>query len=301
MIPVFNRIVSLAGRSLNGRCRMRPAITELRRAFDNGEFVLHYQPIVRLADGNMVGAEALLRWNRPSDGLAPPAFFLPVLEESGLIVEIGCWAAREAARQLYSWRTLYGRDIVEWVGVNLSPQQLDDAAPLLRALRTLDDCGLAVHRLKLEIGESVLLQRGERIRALLAELEPLGVHIAVEEFSGACMPLLRGMVDAVKVNAGPGCHLAAPDGEALRETLRDLTLADTVAVVAKGIERIEQCEMLRGCGCGLGQGYLFADPMEGALLGAFALSRAVGPGRPSRRGADRALNPPTSRDQSRAG
>jgi predicted signal transduction protein with EAL and GGDEF domain len=86
---------------------------ELRRALDVGEFTLHYQPIIHLADGRLVGAEALLRWNHPSDGLVSPGTFIPVLEETALIVPVGCWAVHEAVRQMQSWRLLYGRDIID--------------------------------------------------------------------------------------------------------------------------------------------------------------------------------------------
>src|SRR5690242_13288067 len=87
---------------------------QLRRALENGELVLHYQPIMRLADHRMVGAKALLRWNHPSEGLIEPAAFLPVLEETGLIVEVGQWMIREAVRQIESWHMLYGRHIIGW-------------------------------------------------------------------------------------------------------------------------------------------------------------------------------------------
>lgn len=282
---------------------MHPAIDELRRAFDDGEFVLYYQPILRLDDGQMSAAEALLRWRHPSDGLVPTAQFLPVLEASGLIVEIGCWAVREAARQLHSWRMLYGRDIVEWLGVNLSPQQLAAPDPLLRTLYALSESGLLVHRLKLEIAEAALLRHAPQVRALIPELEPLGVQIAVEEFAGACMPLLRGAVDAIKIDAGLVRRLETAPGVGLAETLRDLADAGSTAIIAKGIERGEQTRPLRSAGCGYGQGYLFADPMDGALLGAYALTRAVAPGGAARRRAGdmSGLNRPTSAGRSRAG
>src|SRR5262249_14264182 len=129
---------------------------QLRRAFDNGEFLLHYQPVVRLGDARMVGAEALLRWNHPSDGLVAPATFLPALEETGLIVEVGAWVIREAARQIESWRMLYGRDISGWVSVNLSPRQFDDPGPLLASLRGIQQAGFAVRQLKVEVTEAGL-------------------------------------------------------------------------------------------------------------------------------------------------
>ena len=123
---------------------------QLRRAFDNGEFALHYQPVMRLRDNCMIGAEALLRWNHPSDGLVSPGAFLPVLEESGLILEVGGWIIREAVRQFELWHLLYGRDIVDWIAINLSERQFIDPAPLLATLRSLHDSGFSVNRLKFE-------------------------------------------------------------------------------------------------------------------------------------------------------
>ena len=272
---------------------MRPAIEQLQRAFENGEFVLHYQPILRLSDGHMVAAEALLRWNHPSEGLIAPRLFLPLLEESGLIVEIGCWAVREAVRQVGSWRVLYGRDIAEWVGVNLSPQQLDDPASFVATLRGGYDAGAMVSRLRLEIGEAALLHRPGLAATLFPGLTPLGVGVVVDAFDAAP---LGPPIAAVKIDAAPAARGAASARERVAQRLR-AAAAGGVEIIARGIETTAQCEAMRALGCGLGQGYLFADPMDGALLGTFALSRAVGGWRATRR----AVTPPTSADRSQAG
>src|SRR5205085_487966 len=95
---------------------------------------LHYQPIHQLGDGRVVGAEALLRWNHPNDGLLLPGHFLPLLEESGLIVPVGCWVIREVVRQMQVWQMLYGRDMLEWLSVNVSARQFNDPSLLLAAL-----------------------------------------------------------------------------------------------------------------------------------------------------------------------
>jgi EAL domain-containing protein (putative c-di-GMP-specific phosphodiesterase class I) len=278
---------------------MRPAIEELRHAFDSGEFVLHYQPILRLRDGRMAGAEVLLRWNRPRDGLVPPAQFLPVLAESRLVVEIGCWAVREAARQAVSWRMLYGREVADWVAVAMPARFLDDVAPLAASLRAIGNSGFAADRIMLGIGEAALLRHPPTTRAALAALAALGVRVAVEDFTGAAAPLLRrAPIDTIKIDAGRDAAADTPPAEMLRAVAESGT-----AIIAGGIADAAQRDRLAAVGCGFGQGYLFAEPMDGALLGAYALSHAVGPSGPAPQQPDAAaaaLNRPTSRGRSQA-
>jgi diguanylate cyclase (GGDEF)-like protein len=256
---------------------------ELRRAFANGEFVLHYQPVLRLDDNRMVGAEALLRWNHPREGLAPSASFVPVLEQTGLIVEVGCWVVREAVRQVENWRTLYGRNIVEWVGVNLAARQLDDPAALLATLRGIHAGGFSVHRLKLEVAERVLLRRLDAAATALAELHGLGIGLAIDDFGTGGLPLdslRRYPIDTIKIDGALVARSSTADGKKLLQALLDAAGAAGAAVIAKGIETAAQRDFMRQAGCGLGQGYLLAEPMAGALLGAFALTHAVTAERP---------------------
>ncbi|MGC2413554.1 MAG: EAL domain-containing protein [Stellaceae bacterium] len=257
----------------------RSSLTEqLRRAFDNGELVLHYQPIVRLSDDRLVGAEALLRWNHPSDGLVASAAFLPLLEETGLIVEVGCWVIREAIGQVESWRLIYGRDIVDWVSVNLSARQLDDPSALLATLRGVRKGGFAVHRLKLEISETALMRNPECAGAVLAELEGLGVQIAIDDFGtgySALNSLRHYPVDTVKIDGEFTAQIGTADGEERTRAVLDSARTYDAAIIAEGVETAVQRDFLKAGGCGFGQGYLFAEPMAGALLGAYALTRAA--------------------------
>jgi len=251
---------------------------EVRRAFDNGELVLHYQPILRLSDMRMVGAEALLRWNHPSEGLGTSASFLPLLEETGLIVEVGCWVIREAVRQIEAWRRLYGRDIVDWVSVNLSARQFDDPASLLATLRGIDGSGFSLHRLRLEITETGFMRNPEMTRAVLAQLDALGIQIAIDDFGTGYSSLnsLRNYpVDTIKIDAEFISQIGTADGEKLAQALLNIAHTYDAAIVAEGIETVAQRDFLAARGCGYGQGYLFAEPMDGALLGAYALTRAV--------------------------
>jgi EAL domain-containing protein (putative c-di-GMP-specific phosphodiesterase class I) len=251
---------------------------ELRRGYDNGEFTLHYQPVLRLRDHRMVGAEALLRWNHPSEGLAPAAQFIPVLEETGLIVEIGCWVIREAIRQLETWRLLYGRDIVEWLSVNLSARQLDNPVALLATAKLIHQASFPVHRLRLEIAEAVLRHNPQHRRALLDELTGLGIRLALDDFGagpGARDSTQLYPVDTVKIDAGLVTQGGGDEGRKLARALLDLARAQGVATVAKGVESEAQRDFMYNSGCGFAQGTLFAQPMDAARLGAFALTHSA--------------------------
>jgi diguanylate cyclase (GGDEF)-like protein len=260
---------------------------QLRRAFDDGEFVLHYQPVVRLSDQRMVGAEALLRWRRPSEGLLAPAAFLHVLEETGLIVEVGCWVIREAVRQIEAWHVLYGRDMIDWVSVNVSPRQFDDPAPLLATLREIHEGGFAVGRLKLEITETTFMRNPEVTRAVLAEIEELGIRIGIDDFGtgySSLGALRRYPVDTIKIDAEFIAQIGTGHGDELAQALLNIARMYGAAIVAEGIETAAQLEFLREGGCGFGQGYLFGEPMDAALLGSRALIDTMkAPAQPARR------------------
>ena len=251
---------------------------QLRQALENGEFLVHYQPIVRLADNRMVGAEALLRWNHPSEGLVPAASFLPVLEETGLIAEAGCWLLHEAVRQVQSWRTLYGRSIVEWVGIPLSRRQLHDPSALLATLRSLHAGRFPVHRLKLEIAETLLMGRPDIADTVLEELRALGIGFAIDDFGTGAGPrdtLRRHPADTIEINAAFVAQIGTPSGEKVLRAVLEFAHASGAVLVAKGVETVAQREFLRDAGCELGHGYLVAEPMEGAQLGVYALTRAI--------------------------
>ncbi|MBV9829286.1 MAG: bifunctional diguanylate cyclase/phosphodiesterase [Alphaproteobacteria bacterium] len=279
-----NRVVAWEP-ALTSAASERYALAEqLRRAFDNGEFALHYQPVMRLRDNRMIGAEALLRWNHPSDGLVSPGGFLPVLEESGLILEVGSWIIREAVRQFESWHLLYGRDIVEWIAINLSERQFIDPAPLLATLRALHGSGFSVNRLKFEIGETALTHNPEVSSAALAELERLGVRVAIDDFGtghSSLTTLRRYPAEAVKIDGEFIAQIGTSQGEKLVDALIGIAQGYNASIIAEGIETDEQRAFLRRGGCELGQGYFFAEPMDGARLGAHALIHAVAGERPA--------------------
>jgi diguanylate cyclase (GGDEF)-like protein len=264
--------------SLTRMATRRYSLTaQLRQAFDNGEFVLHYQPVVRLADARMIGAEALLRWRHPRDGLLAPAAFLHVMEETGLIVEVGCWAIQEAARQIDGWHMLYGREMIDWVSVNVSARQFDDPAPLLATLRDMHDRSQAVHRLKLEITETTFMRNPEATHTVLADIRKLGIRIGIDDFGTgySSLSMLRQYpVDTIKIDAEFVQQIGSTKGDELTRALLNIARMYGTAIVAEGIETAAQRDFLHAAGCGFGQGYLFGQPMEGALLGTYALTGA---------------------------
>jgi len=253
-------------------------LDQLRAALDENQFVLHYQPILRLEDGVMVGAEALLRWNHPSDGLVPPAAFLPVLEETGLIVPVGCWVLRETVRQMQVWQMLYGRDLLDWVSVNVSARQFNDPSVLLATLAEIRDSGFPLSRLKIEITESAIMRNPEVTRAVLTEVQELGIRIAIDDFGtgySALGALRDYQVDTIKIDRGFTGAIDTPDGKELVLAMLKIAKIYGADVVAEGVETVVQRDILRRNGCGYAQGYLFAKPMDGSFFGAFALTHLV--------------------------
>ena len=253
-------------------------LDQLRCALDENQFVLHYQPILRMDDGRVVGAEALLRWNHPSDGLVAPAAFLPALEESGLIVPVGCWVLRETVRQMQIWQMLYGRDLLEWVSVNVSARQFNDPSILMATLAEIRDSGFPLSRLKIEITESAVMRNTEVTRAVLTELQELGIRIAIDDFGTGYSALgaLRDYeVDTIKIDRGFTARIDTPDGKELVLAMLKIARIYGADVVAEGVETVVQRDILRRNGCGYAQGYLFAKPMDGSFFGAFALTHLV--------------------------
>jgi diguanylate cyclase (GGDEF)-like protein len=251
---------------------------ELRRALDAGEFTMHYQPIFRLADGRLVGAEALLRWNHPSDGLVSPGTFIPLLEETALIIPVGCWAVHEAVRQMQSWRLLYGRDIIDWVSINVSARQFHDPSALLSAFSEVYESGFPLQRLMLEITETSLMRDPEATRNVLAELQNLGIRIAIDDFGTGYSSLAAFQhyrADAIKIDAGFVARIDSADGGKLATALLNIARIPGADVIAEGIETAAQRDFLHANGCHFGQGYLFARPMEGGLFGTYALTGAA--------------------------
>lgn len=234
----------------------------LRVALARREFSLHFQPQVDLRDGRLVGVEALLRWSNPELGHVRPDEFIPIAEENGLIGEIGQWMLVESLRQLRAWDDAGVR--VPVVAVNCSVRQLDPDRLPGQGMAALRATGLAPQRLELEITESMLMQDPDRAVAVLQALKEQGVRLAIDDFGTGYsslaylrqLPVTRLKIDRSFVH-GIGQH----DNEQICRTVIALANSLGLEPLAEGVEHPHQAEFLRGAGCMLAQGWLFARPL----------------------------------------
>lgn len=237
---------------------------DLRTAIEHEEFMLQYQPIVALATGEIIGAEALVRWMCRDRGKVPPGLFIPIAEETGLIVPIGRWVLRRACREAKRWSDERGLPVR--ISVNLSGRQLQEPGIVDDVRQALADSGLPADQLVIELTESMLMQNTDLSMARLTALKELGVSLAIDDFGtgySSLSYLQRYPIDILKIDkafvdvidkGGEGPVLASAI-VALGETLRMNT-------VAEGIETESQRGHLLSLGCELGQGYLFAPPLD---------------------------------------
>jgi diguanylate cyclase (GGDEF)-like protein/PAS domain S-box-containing protein len=248
----------------------------LRTAIDKEQLEVFYQAEVDLQGGAITGAEALVRWRDPARGLVSPSEFIPVAEETGLIVPLGAWVLREACREAAQLRA-FGWPIK--VAVNLSTRQLAHPGIVRLVADTLDEMGLDPGALCLEITETVLMQDAARAVVLLEELKALGVTLSLDDFGtgySSLSYLRRFPVDVVKVDRSFVDGLVDRPGDAsIVAAVREVTRSLDLGVVAEGIETPEQLERLRALGYERGQGYLFARP--GPSAGLHDLLRTGGP------------------------
>ncbi len=243
---------------------------ELHRAVENGEFELHYQPVVTLKGGAICGAEALVRWRHPVRGLVPPNDFIGRAEETGLILPIGEWVLQEACQQAVSWREAFGVDLT--MAVNVSGRQLREDNFVTTVRKTLAHVQLAPQQLCLEMTESILMEREADAIALLADLRRDGVHLAIDDFGtgySSLGALRRLPVDLVKIDRSFVTNLPQDDKESsIVWTIVRLAHRLGMAVVAEGVENVEQRDSLRGLGCDQAQGYLFSRPVPAEMFAA---------------------------------
>ena len=238
---------------------------DLRRAIDREEFFLVYQPIVQLATGDVIGAEALVRWMCRERGLVPPGAFIPIAEETGLIIPIGRWVLRRACREAQRWTT--ERNLPVRITVNLSGRQLQDAGIVEDVKQALEASGLNPMQLTLELTESMLMQNTELSLERLNALRALGVSLAIDDFGtgySSLSYLQRYPIDILKIDKSfvDSVH-KGDDGHVLASAIVGLGQTLRLDTVAEGIETEAQRGRLLDLGCVLGQGYLFAPPLEG--------------------------------------
>jgi EAL domain-containing protein (putative c-di-GMP-specific phosphodiesterase class I) len=237
---------------------------ELRGAIDRDELTVEYQPQYQLGSARIVGMEALLRWKHPVLGMVPPAEFVPVAEQTGLIFAIGEWVLRTACAQVQAWLT-EGLPPVR-VAVNVSGLQLVQPGFPAIVRRILDETRLPPHLLELEITETVIVQDDVRAIRAIRELQGIGVEIAIDDFGTGHSSLARlsGFpVNRLKIDRAfvRRAHLSSADG-AIASAMISMAKKLNIEVVAEGIEEMAQLILLQDHSCDLGQGYLLSRPLS---------------------------------------
>jgi len=238
--------------------------TRLHRALERNEFSLHYQPIVELVSGNVVGAEALLRWNDPERGVISPVMFIPHAEESGAIVPIGAWVLARACVEAVAWQQNGFGSIA--IAVNVSSRQFEDKHLIVAVEHALRSSGLAPPLLELEITEGVLLATNHHVRETLQELKRLGVRVVIDDFGtgySSLTYLKQFPIDGLKIDRSfvSGIPDSASDSQ-IAATIIGMAGGLGLTVVAEGIETQAQLDFLQTHDCGLGQGYHIARPTD---------------------------------------
>ena len=278
-VQVFEQVMHSVARD---RLAMK---TDLELALSRNEFVLRYQPTVDLSSDQFTGFEALVRWNHPERGLVPPLQFIPLAEETGLIVPLGEWVLREACRQACAWRDARPGEHVMSMSVNVSVIQLEqnDFVDIVR--NALVESGLEPNSLILEITEGVLLRETAEIAARLRQLKELGIRLAIDDFGTGYSSLgyLQTLpLDVLKIDKRFVDNVATgSDNAALASAIIAIGQALGMTTVAEGIEREDQANVLRRLECQYGQGYMFARPLTPAgietLLGLAVMTKSKPP------------------------
>jgi diguanylate cyclase (GGDEF)-like protein len=236
---------------------------ELRGALQHGELFLLYQPTFDLRDLAPTGLEALLRWRRRGRGVVPPGDFVPLLEESGLILDVGAWVMREACERCAAWRR-EGHQV--GLAVTISELQLESDEFVEHVREALAKSGLEPEALTLDLAETTVMRDAVEVAARLFELRDLGVRVAIDDFGtgySSLAHLERFPVDALKIHRSFVSQLgASPEAKTLIRTLVQLGRALALDTLAKGIEQESELAILRAESCGAGQGFLFARPLE---------------------------------------
>jgi EAL domain-containing protein (putative c-di-GMP-specific phosphodiesterase class I) len=245
----------------------------LRQALPLQQLFLLYQPIVELATGRVNKAEALLRWQHPQLGLVSPGEFIPVAESSGLILEIGEWVFKEAARTVLEWRKQTG--IAMQVSINKSPAQFQNLEGSPQAwLNHLNTLGLQGDAVVVEITESLLLESSAHVQRQLADMCAMGLQVSLDDFGtgySALSYLQRYDFDFIKIDQSFVRDLTAGSKNlSLCNAIIHMAHELGMKVIAEGIETSNQFDLLKAAGCDYGQGYLFAKPLPSNALMSFA-------------------------------
>ncbi len=252
--------------------------TKLAKALDRGEFMLFYQPRIDIESLEVVGMEALLRWQQPDEGLVPPAEFIPIAEENGLILPIGDWVLHEACRQTAAWQTAGLPPLV--VSINLSAVQFRHRLLVDRLAQVIADTGIDPALIELELTESVLMDDTRLSASLLSQIKDLGLKISVDDFGtgySSLSYLKRFALSTLKIDTSFVSDLTKdPGDEAIVGAMIALGHRLGLQVVAEGVEDACQLELLKSMGCNEAQGYLFSRPIDAASFEAWVRSRTCG-------------------------
>ena len=239
--------------------------SDLRQAIEQKEFSVYYQPIVSLETGRLHGFEALVRWNHPRRGLVLPADFIPVAEETGLIVPIGQWVLNEACVHVRQWQINSPSHRSLSLSVNLSARQVAQPDMLERIKEALESSKLNPHCLKLEITESVVMENAEAAALMFKQLRSLGVQLSIDDFGtgySSLSYLHRFPLNYLKIDRSFVARLTTDNDNAIVRTISTLARNLGMEVIAEGIETEEQYQQLKMLGCEYGQGFLFSRPVD---------------------------------------
>jgi diguanylate cyclase (GGDEF)-like protein/PAS domain S-box-containing protein len=249
----------------------------LRRAQGRDEFVLHYQPKIELDSGAITGAEALIRWNHPELGLVAPNRFIPVAEESGLIVPMGTWVLGEACRQVFEWNKKGNCSLS--IAVNLSAVQFKRGDIEKSVRQALEVSGLEPSLLELELTESILIQNVESVLANVKRLKALGVKLSIDDFGtgySSLSYLKRFDIDKLKIDQSFVRDLATdPEDAAIVRAIIQMARSLSLRTIAEGVETEAMLQQLRDFGCNEAQGYYFARPMPAVEFASFLLGQTA--------------------------
>ena len=237
--------------------------SQLRNGLLHEEFLFHFQPVIDLQSGTMTGAEALIRWAHPSQGIISPGLFIPPAEKSGIIVEIGAWVVEEACRQMSAWQAQGLPDF--FLAINLSPLQFRRGDIVALVAKALNKYSLNPKLLELEITESALIHDTEQFEIMLRGLKSLGVKIAIDDFGTGYSNLAylqRFRVDKLKIDQSFVIRLSeGPQEQAIVRAIIQMAGSLELSTTGEGIEDQATLELLREFGCKYGQGYHIARPM----------------------------------------
>ena len=253
--------------------------TELRRAVELKQFVMHYQPIISLEKGRIVGFEGLVRWRHPERGLVNPERFIAVAEETGLIVPLGWWVLRQACRHAREWQQLLPSQPPLYVSVNVSGKVIMQPDMFDRVTAILEEAGLPPTSLRLELTENVIMDHGDIALGKLAQFHDVGVQFSVDDFGtgySSLSYLQRFSYDTLKIDRS---FISGMEGKgeaaAIVQTIVALANMLKISVVAEGVETSEQLQRLRQIGCSHAQGFWFCKPVDRAATQALVLHAPV--------------------------